>query len=79
MARIQHEYTRRKVEGGGYDICNPLRLHIAKEIESTFPGKKFMVICNENQLFILVDEEDDFSTSEKLTLDQIVYEHRNNL
>lgn len=86
MAYLTYTYTRTALSGDGYDINNSNRLDgsgnqiwLAREIESVFPTKKFIVRCNGTVLTILVLDTDDFSTSEKTTLDQIVSDHRNNV
>lgn len=50
--------------------------HLAKDVEEAFPGKDFLVRCDGTMLCILA--KDGLSAAEKITLDQVVTDHKNN-
>lgn len=52
--------------------------YLSREIGETFPTKDFRVKCDGTNLCVLVKNEDDFSPAEKITLDQVISDHKNN-
>jgi len=72
-----YQFVRSLVDDS-YDIDNPLRTdRLAVEIESTLPGKVFVVRCNSTVCSIEFTEE--LNQSESNILDNVVNAHKNNL
>ena len=85
MKYVTHVYTRTMLSNNQYNINNSERvdgegnqIYLSKEIEASFPNKKFLVRCNHTSLKILVKEADDFTAGEKTTLDQLIQDHKDN-
>lgn len=68
---------------GRYKIDNPDRvdgegnqIYLAQEIETTFPGRVFKVICNDTNADIIFEE--DLTTEEQATLADVINAHQSN-
>lgn len=72
-----YEYVR-DVVNGRYDIDRPEReTRLANEVETALPGKQFVVKCNSASCKVIFQQE--LTVQEKADLDQVVYNHKNNL
>jgi hypothetical protein len=78
-------YYTREIVDNAYNIDNPARVDgqgnkilLAQEIEILFPNKKFRVFCS-NDLATVVFDDMALTDSEKIDLDECIYNHKNNL
>jgi len=82
-----YEYTRERLtEGdhaGSWDIDNPdrvdgegNRIHLASEVSTAFPGKKFRLRCVGADCTFIFEEE--LTSEQETTLTTTVNDHKNN-
>ena len=82
---MTNEYTYERIlTNNAYDIDNPLRIDesgeqicLAKEVESSLPGKKFKLRCNHTEAKFIFEVE--LTPEEKTILDGKVINHKNNI
>jgi len=79
-----YEYSRELIENDGWNINNPNRLdefgeriYLSTEIADSVEGKKFKIHGEES--FLYIEYEEELTIDEKLILDTVVYNHKNNI
>jgi len=52
--------------------------YLSKDIEEAFPAKAFIVRCDDKSLCVFVKNEHELTDTEKLILDKVILDHKNN-
>ncbi|NIT54981.1 MAG: hypothetical protein GWN00_01645 [Aliifodinibius sp.] len=87
MAEHTYQYVRDCNGSGLWCINNPERLDpvtgqqimLAAEIKASFPGRHICVFCSNDECDVIFMEDPPLNAAQQMILNNIVYDHQNNL